>query len=77
MADAPKRQEKSDPTVKGDPAPWGAYQEDRGNHPIRPLSEQTYAAQNIEYVDNPNKPDPTTIAQVEKGTEVGETPNKP
>jgi hypothetical protein len=72
--DTPKRREKADPTIKSDVG--GGYQEDRGNHPIRPLEDQTHSATNIEYADNPDKPDPTTIAQVEKGTDVGETPTK-
>jgi hypothetical protein len=69
MADE-KRREKSDPTVTSKSVSEG-YQEDRGSHPIRPLAEQTYAAENVEYADNEDKPDPTTVAQVEVG------PNKP
>lgn len=52
---------KSDPTVKSssksDPA--------EGAHPARPVSEADDAAVNKKYADNPDKPDPTTVAQVE------------
>ena len=55
-------EKKSDPTVKSTPT-GPDYPE--GTHPLRPLSEQVDAATNKSYKDNPDKPDPTTIAQVE------------
>lgn len=55
-------QKKSDPTVTS--ATTGdAYPE--GTHPARPASEVEHAADRRTYKDNPDKPDPTTIAQVE------------
>ncbi len=52
---------KPDPTVKSGSAP--EYPE--GSHPIAPLADQDWSAQNKEYRENPDKPDPTTVAQVE------------
>lgn len=52
---------KKDPTVTG-AATGPAYPE--GTHPARPASE-TFHGQPRDYRDNPDKPDPTSIAQVE------------
>lgn len=52
---------KKDPTVTSDIG-GDAYPE--GTHPARPASE-TFHGQEREYKDNPDKPDPSTIAQVE------------
>lgn len=57
MADSKKK----DPTVTSDVG-GEAYPE--GTHPARPVSETTYSADRIRYEDNPDKPDPTSIAQV-------------
>jgi hypothetical protein len=35
-----------------------------GTHPVRPASETTYSADNIKYRDNPDKADPTAVAQI-------------
>jgi hypothetical protein len=52
---------KSDPTIKsGTTGP--EYPE--GTHPVRSASEVTHSATNITYKDNPDKPDPTTVAQI-------------
>lgn len=53
---------KKDPTVTSDVG-GDAYPE--GTHPARPVSETTFAAEKREYKDNPDKPDPSSIAQVE------------
>lgn len=52
---------KKDPTVTSD-AVGDAYPE--GTHPARPASETEYAAEKLTYKDNPDKPDPSSIAQV-------------
>lgn len=38
-----------------------------GSHPIRPLSEQDWAAENLEYREMPDrlKPDPSTVAEIQ------------
>ena len=36
-----------------------------GTHPAPAPSETTFAAENKKYADMPDKPDPTTVAQVE------------
>lgn len=52
-----------DPTVKSArSAPSDALD---GVHPARPISEADDAAVNKSYKDNPDKPDPSTVAQVE------------
>ena len=53
---------RKDPTVTGG-STGPAYPE--GTHPARLASEVTTSAENIEYRDNPDKPDPTTVAQLE------------
>lgn len=35
-----------------------------GTHPARPASDVTHSGDRIEYSDNPDKPDPTSVAQV-------------
>ncbi len=57
MAEAKKK----DPTVTSDVG-GPAYPD--GTHPARPAAETTYSADKIKYKDNPDKPDPTTVAQV-------------
>lgn len=52
---------KKDPTVTSDLA---GVEYPEGTHPLRPVSETTFAAENITYKDNPDKPDPSTIAQI-------------
>ena len=52
---------KSDPTITSETT-GPAYPE--GTHPARPASEVTHSADKIKYEDNPDKPDPSTIAQV-------------
>jgi len=52
---------KKDPTITSD-VTGGAYPE--GTHPARPASETEHGKPK-EYVDNPAKPDPTSIAQIE------------
>jgi hypothetical protein len=47
----------SSKSVKGD-----AYPE--GTHPARPPSEVTHSPDRFVYRDNPDKPDPSSIAQV-------------
>jgi hypothetical protein len=58
MAD--KKSKSDDPTVRGAGGP--EYPE--GTHPVRSASEVTHSADRIEYRDNPDKPDPSSIAQV-------------
>jgi hypothetical protein len=53
---------KADPTVTSE-LTGPEYPE--GTHPALPASEVTYSADKREYKDNPDKPDPTSIAQVE------------
>jgi hypothetical protein len=57
---------KKDPTVTG--ATTGAAYPD-GTHPARPASEVTHSATNINYRDNPEKPDRTSVAQIEVASE--------
>ena len=56
-------EKKSDPTIKSgaasDPYP-------EGTHPARPASETEHAASKLKYADNPDKPDPTTVAQIQE-----------
>lgn len=52
---------KDDPTVTSE----ATAEFPDGAHPARPLSEVTGSAENRKYADNPDKPDPTTVAQVE------------
>ena len=53
--------EKKDPTVRS-----GNLGPDfpEGTHPARPVSETTHGAPK-QFRDNPDKPDPSTVAQVE------------
>jgi hypothetical protein len=53
---------KSDPTISTASIDKTQYPE--GTHPARPASEVTHSATNITYKDNPDKPDPTTVAQI-------------
>lgn len=63
----PKQQQadepKGDPTIStasmaaGDPYP-------EGTHPARPVSEVTHSADKINYRENEDKPDASSIAQV-------------
>lgn len=52
---------KKDPTVTTDTG-GDAYPE--GTHPARPASEVTHSAARITYRDNPDKPDPSSVAQL-------------
>ena len=54
--------DKKDPTVRSGSSPSSATD---GVHPAVPVSEGADAAANKEFKDNPDKPDPTSIAQVE------------
>lgn len=55
---------KKDPTISSRSVERSpGYPE--GTHPARPASEVTHSAANKQYRDNPDKPDPTTVAQVE------------
>jgi hypothetical protein len=51
----------TDPTVRSDTAA-SAWPE--GTHPARPAAEVTHSASRIKYRDNPDKPDPSTVAQL-------------
>jgi hypothetical protein len=54
------KDEKKDPTVtskSAEPSP--------GAHPALPVEQADDAAVNKKYADNPDKPDPSTIAQIE------------
>ena len=52
---------KNDPTVTSD----ATADAPEGSHPARPVDEAADAASSKKYKDNPDKPDPTTVAQVE------------
>lgn len=52
---------KDDPTVSSD----SAASNDSGAHPARPVQEADDYAGNKEYRDNPDKPAPDSVAQVE------------
>jgi hypothetical protein len=54
------KDEKKDPTVTSK-----VSESDSGAHPARPVSEADDAAVNKKYADNPDKPDPSTVAQIE------------
>jgi hypothetical protein len=65
MADSNR---KSDPTVSSSSTTSNVEKGRSGTeqpHPAVPVSEGADAADNQEFKDNPDKPDPTTIAQVE------------
>ena len=53
---------KQDPTITSETV-GPAYPE--GTHPPRPLSETTHAAVNKKYADNPDKPDPSSVSNIE------------
>lgn len=53
---------KKDPTITSD-ATSPDFPE--GTHPALPASETEHAASKLKYSDNPDKPDPTTVAQVQ------------
>ncbi len=52
---------KQDPTIKTS----GGETYPEGTHPLHPLAEQDWAAVNVKHEDNPDKPDPSTVAQIE------------
>lgn len=52
---------KKDPTITSDSV-VGGYPE--GTHPARSASEVTHSADRIKYSDNPDKPDPSSVAQI-------------
>lgn len=52
---------KTDPTVTSEMA-GAEYPE--GTHPLRPADETTFSADRIEYSENPDKPDSSSVAQV-------------
>jgi hypothetical protein len=53
---------KDDPTITSDMA-GPDYPE--GTHPARPASEVFHSVDRISYEDNPEKPDATSVAQIE------------
>ncbi len=55
-----RNNEKSDPTVTSSKA-----EPSEGSHELRPLEETTDAASNLRYEEAKDKPDPTTVAQVQ------------
>lgn len=57
MATAKKSE---DPTISTE----SVSTEDDGTHEARPISETHHAASRLKYKDNPDKPDPTTVAQI-------------
>ena len=52
--------DKNDPTVDSK-----VSQSDSGAHPARPVEEAADAGVNKQYADNPDKPAPSSVAQVE------------
>lgn len=60
MAAAKKKDD--DPVVSTDVNEAPEYPE--GTHPARPPAETHHSASRIKYEDNPDKPDPSSIAQV-------------
>lgn len=59
---ATKAKEKTDdPTLKSD-EPVVAYPE--GTHPARSPGETHHSAERLVYKDNPDKPDPSSVAQI-------------
>lgn len=55
---------KNDPTISSETAEKApAYPE--GTHPARTPSETDFAPGRFEYKDNPDKPDASSIAQIE------------
>jgi hypothetical protein len=55
------RAKKSDPTITSDMA-GPEYPE--GTHPARSPGDVTHSADRITYTDNPDKPDPSSVAQL-------------
>jgi hypothetical protein len=56
-----KKDDKNDPTVTSDRVGPG-YPD--GTHAALPVGEVTHSADRIKYRDAPDKPDPSTVAQV-------------
>lgn len=57
------KKNQQDPTVSS-PEPGARYPE--GTQPAVPVEKADDAAVNKQYRDNPDKPDPSTVAQVEE-----------
>jgi len=53
--------QRKDPTLTGDVS-GPEYPE--GTHPARPAGEVTHSADRVTYSDNPDKPDPSSVAQL-------------
>lgn len=58
---AEKKTALADPTIKSE-APKVTYPE--GTHPARPPGETHHSVERLTYKDNPDKPDPSTVAQI-------------
>lgn len=54
--------EKKDPTIKTADLSGGQYPE--GTHPPRPTEETEFSPDRFVYKDNPDKPDPSSVAQI-------------
>jgi len=55
------RSERSDPTIRSD-STSPEYPE--GTHPIAPIEEQAWSPERFVVRDNPDKPHPSSVAQV-------------
>lgn len=54
--------DKKDPTVSTRRGEAPEYPE--GTHPVAPIKEQAYSPDRFKYSDHPDKPDPSTVAQI-------------
>ena len=61
MPENKRTSEKSDPTIRSD-SPVPEYPE--GTHPIAPIEEQAWSPERFVVRDNPDKPHPSSVAQV-------------
>lgn len=60
---AASKAKKDDPVVSTESVKDESYPE--GTHPPHPLEDLTYSVDRLVYKDNPDKPDPSSVAQVQ------------
>lgn len=60
---APKKQPAEDPTISTESISGEEYPE--GTHPAAAPDAQHFSVDRFEYRDNPDKPDPSSVAQVQ------------
>lgn len=68
MAAKSEKVEKADPVLSTESVSSETFPE--GTHPARPPAETHHSVERYVYKDNPDKPDPSTVAQVVEIKEV-------